>query len=328
MSDYAVVIAARMGSDRLPGKVLAELAPGVTVLGQLFQRWRASDRNPTVICTTTTDAADNDIAIAASAAGVPVSRGDSRNVVAQMDLAVRTYAPSAKFVARALGDNPLVDVSLADWRLDKLEKNGLEGLWYGVYRDAFGVMRGRHELITYAGTTDVWSRPAWDRIVVESSGSQLEHPGEYYWHNIGKFQKFELPLPRNEYITRTKTELDEPLDLLMFRTLWQAWRDEFVDPDDAPDCVPTLWALKWLKLHPEVANINAPVRTKTQSHVGVVEREKPWVCEDCQGQIGVVKEGDLILTCRSCGKPRRFFSVKPKAHRRSLIDSASRSRLR
>ena len=31
-------------------------------------------------------------------------------------------------MARALGDNPLVDVGLADWRLDVLAETGAEGL--------------------------------------------------------------------------------------------------------------------------------------------------------------------------------------------------------
>jgi spore coat polysaccharide biosynthesis protein SpsF (cytidylyltransferase family) len=299
---YAVIIAARMTSDRLPGKCLAELAPGLRVLPQLIARWRQSDRQPTVIVTTTTDPADDPIAAAASAAGVPCSRGDRLNVVAQMDAAVRRYCPTAGFVARALADNPLVDVALADWRLDILAETGADGLHYGD-----------HERITYAGTTDVWSRAAWDRIAAESSGDQLEHPGKAFWDNLGRYNAVQIPLPRAEFLAGYRTELDTLFDLELFQAVWAAWRAEWQDPDDAPACVSTLWALKWLAAHPLVANVNRQVRVKTQSRAVFGARDKPWLCEACQGRVGSVKEGNLEIRCQGCGAPKRFYSVRPKA---------------
>jgi spore coat polysaccharide biosynthesis protein SpsF len=283
-----------MGSDRLPGKCLAELAPGVRVLPQLIARWRQSDRAPAVIVTTTTDADDDPIADAARAAGVPCSRGDPRNVVAQMDAAVRRHCPDAAFVARALADNPLVDVPLADWRLDVLAETGADGLWYG----------GDHERITYAGTTDVWSRAAWDRIAAESSGSQLEHPGAFFWDNLGRFSVVQIPLPRREYLAGYRTELDTLRDLEMFQAVWAGWAQ--------PTPAPTLWALQWLAAHPLVAAVNADVRVKTQSRAAFGPREKPWLCDACKQRVGSVKEGNLVIHCQGCGQPKKFFSSKPK----------------
>jgi spore coat polysaccharide biosynthesis protein SpsF (cytidylyltransferase family) len=300
---YAVILAARMTSDRLPGKCMLELAPGLRVLPQLIARWRQSDRQPTVIVTTTTDPADDPIAAAASAAGVPCSRGDRLNVVAQMDAAVRRYCPGAGFVARALADNPLVDVALADWRLDILAETGADGLWYG---------EGGHDHITYAGTTDVWSRAAWDRIAAESSGSQLEHPGAYFWENVTRFSVVPLPPPRREFLAGYRTELDTLFDLELFQAVWAAWRAEWQDPDDAPACVSTLWALKWLAAHPLVAAINAGVRVKTMSKALFNVREKPWLCARCERRMGSVKEGNLQVFCPGCGEAKKFFSSKPK----------------
>src|SRR3990167_10444427 len=163
-----------------------------------------------------------------------------------MNTALLRYAPEARYIARALVDNPLVDVELADWRLDVLGESGADGLWYG----------GAHERITYAGTTDVWSRAAWDRIAAESSGCQLEHAGVHYWENIGSSHAVHLPLPRREYLAPVRTELDTPADLEMLRAVWHAW--------GRPDVLlPTRWALGYLAMHPEVAVLNADVPRAT-----------------------------------------------------------------
>lgn len=304
MTDYAVILCARMGSDRLPGKALAELTPGLSVLGQLIQRWQQSDRAPVLVLSTTDQPADDPLEAVGRAHGIPVNRGHASNVVAQMDAAVRRFAPDAKFVARALADNPLVDVALADWRLDVLAETGADGLWYGD-----------HERITYAGTTDVWRRAAWDRIAAESSGSQLEHPGSHYWDNLSRYAAVQIPLPRREYLAGYRTELDTLRDLELFQAVWAAWRAEWQDPDDAPPCPSTLWVLRWLDAHPLVAAVNADVRAKTQSRAAFGARERPWLCGACQGRVGSVKEGNLEVRCQGCGQPKRFYAAKPKGKR-------------
>ena len=291
MSDYTVILAARMGSTRLPGKAIADYGAGPN-LTCIIERWQASDRQPVIIFTTTTRDEDTPLAQLAIGMGLPVMRGDPANQVEQFDKALRTYTPDACYVARALADNPLVDVALADWRLDVLRDTGAEGLWYG----------GREAEITYAGTTDVWSRSAWDRIASQSSGSQLEHPGEYYWNNIAKFSVVQLPMPRREYLAPIRTELDTDDDLTMFKALQNQW-------GVAP--VPTLWGLKWLIANPQVAAINADVPIKTQSQAAFPNHFKPWICDNCQGRGGSIVDGNLRVFCSTCGKPHTYYAHKP-----------------
>ena len=292
MSDYAVVLAARMGSSRLPGKALADYGAG-PILRTVIDRWRMSDRNPTLIFTTTTEPADDPLAHLAHEQAVPVSRGDPSNVVAQMDAAITRHAPNARYVARALADNPLVDVGLADWRLDVLTETGADGIWYG----------GREAEITYAGTTDIWSRAAWDRIVADSSGSQLEHPGEAYWNHISRYNVVQLPMPRREYLASVRTELDTELDLQMLAALWRDWHAQLP--------MPTLWALKHLEHNPEIAAINGGVPVKTQSKALFPNHFKPRLCANCQRRVGSIVDGNLRTFCPGCGAPQTFYSNKP-----------------
>ncbi len=297
--DYAVVLSARMSSERLPGKALVTLDFGESVpnIVGLVERWLWSERAPVVIVATSDQPEDD--AIAETIEGtfdfdieqgdVRLYRGSRDNVLARMDGALKACAPDARYVARALADNPLVDVDLADWRLDVLRDLEAEGVHYG----------GREAELTYAATTDVWSRSGWDRIVEHSSGSQLEHPGAWYWENLGKFKAAHLTMPRAEYVTRLRTELDTPDDLAMFRAVWRKLGTE-------PD---TLEALQWLERHPEVARLNADVPLKTMTHA-VWGEGSEWQCPSCSRRIGGVVNGDLVLRCK-CGARKKFYSRPP-----------------
>lgn len=299
MSDYAVILSARMTSTRLPGKALVSYSAGQTNLAQIITRWQSSRRSPLVIVATSAMPEDRPISEECNRLGVPCARGDLDDVVARMDYAIQCYAPQARWIARALADNPLVDVTLADWRLDRLAATGADSVWYG----------GDEHKMTYAATTDIWSRAAWDRIAAESKGDEREHPGLAYWRKIEKFNAIELTLPAAEYLLPIRTELDTPADLDVFRAVWRAW--DASKPDWLTGSIlPTLWALQWLRTHPEVAALNADVPVKTQTKPEFA-RGSNWICERCNHSIGRVNADDITLPCLRCGQRRKFYSKKP-----------------
>jgi len=304
MSNYAVVIAARMSSERLPGKALVSYCPDETTnLRQIVTRWRVlSDREPVIIVATTNGPEDDVIFDVCHGLDVPCYRGSRDNVMQRIDRAVQAYAPDAEFVARGMSDNPLADVQMADCRLDVLAETGADGLFYN----------GDSDRITYAGTTDVWSRAAWDRIVAESSGEECEHPGKYFWENIHKFSAVGLPLPRREYLANVRTELDTPIDLEMFRELWKVGMGNAECGIEKDGIMPTLEALKYLIEHPSLAAINAGVPVKTQAHAHW-RKGRQWLCGNCSAHNGSIVAGDLIIRCANCGKPRKFYANKPRA---------------
>jgi len=301
---YAVILSARMSSARLPGKALAYYCDKPN-LAQIISRWKASRRNPTIIVATPAGPADDPIAALCASVGVPCYRGHNLTPLAQMDAALHTYAPEASIVARALGDNPLIDIGLADWRHDVLAETGADGLWYG----------GDHERITYAATTDIWSRAAWDVIVQESRPNddplknEVEHPGLYMWRHIEKFSAVQLPFPAREYVDTHRTELDTPEDLAMLRAVFGAWK--------GLDILPTQWALDYLTAHPDTAALNARVEVKTQT-APEYARGNAWMCDSCNQRVGGIVLGNLIVRCARCGRPRKFYAQPPgKVNRNS-----------
>ena len=274
MTEYAVVLSARMASTRLPGKTLAVYCPdGVPNLLQIIRRWQTSRRQPRIIVSVN-EPRHSDLDDVCRKAGVPAYYRPGP-VLDCMVGALAEYAPDARFVARALADNPLVDVTLADWRLDVLAESGAEGIWYG----------DDHSRITYAGATDVWSRAGWERITGESTDDEREHPGLFYWNRLNRFSVVQIPFPMREYLAPVRTELDTPEDLEMFRRLWQTYYDAAGPPPGG--VIPTLEALDLLQAFPEIVAINAGVEVKTQTRARW-RKGYNWLCEKCQTRMGAI----------------------------------------
>ncbi|MEO7276178.1 MAG: NTP transferase domain-containing protein [Vicinamibacterales bacterium] len=103
----AVVLQARLGSQRLPGKVLEPLA-GATLLAHCIHRLQAAGVGPVVVATTT-GAADDVVVAEARRLNVAVFRGADADVLGRFGGAVA--AVGAEIVVRATADNPAVDVA-------------------------------------------------------------------------------------------------------------------------------------------------------------------------------------------------------------------------
>lgn len=110
-----IVVAARSGSSRLPGKALLPLR-GVPMLLFLLQRIRSVRQADTVLLATTTLPQDDALADLARQAGVPVVRGPVDDVVARYVLAAEEAG--LDYVARVTADCPFVDARLLDYCLE------------------------------------------------------------------------------------------------------------------------------------------------------------------------------------------------------------------
>jgi spore coat polysaccharide biosynthesis protein SpsF len=105
----AVVIQARMGSRRLPGKILMPLA-GAPMLHRLVERASRATCLDTLIVATTAEVKDDPVQEMCSARGYNCYRGSEDDVLARMIGA----AGQSDIVVRLTGDNPFVDGSLID----------------------------------------------------------------------------------------------------------------------------------------------------------------------------------------------------------------------
>jgi spore coat polysaccharide biosynthesis protein SpsF (cytidylyltransferase family) len=102
----AVIIQARMGSSRLRGKVLEDLA-GQTVLAHVIERARRIPGVDVVCCAVPDEAGSDPVAAEALKQGARVHRGSEHDVLSRYEGAAR--ACDASTVIRITSDCPLID---------------------------------------------------------------------------------------------------------------------------------------------------------------------------------------------------------------------------
>ncbi|MBD2201238.1 glycosyltransferase family protein [Calothrix sp. FACHB-1219] len=119
------IIQARMGSTRLPGKVMKELC-GQTVLAHVICRVKACSLIDEVVVATTTLNTDDAIVTEAEKCGVKWFRGSEEDVLARYYLAAKQY--SADVVVRVTSDCPLFDPEVLSQMLEYFKDETSEGL--------------------------------------------------------------------------------------------------------------------------------------------------------------------------------------------------------
>lgn len=109
----AVVVQARMGSTRLPGKSLLPFGDS-TLLQHIVARLRRMTVPVDLVVATSTEAEDDAIAEACTADGVAVCRGSASDVLGRFAAAVELLPARPALVLRVCADRPLLDPGLAD----------------------------------------------------------------------------------------------------------------------------------------------------------------------------------------------------------------------
>lgn len=120
----------RMGSSRLPGKVMMEVA-GKPMLGHLLDRLAHCRRLDGVVVATSTRPENQAIADYCRRRGTPCFRGDEDDVLGRMLGAVNMVG--ATVGVEVFGDSPLVDPALIDGMICQFLETG--GAWDFIGND-------------------------------------------------------------------------------------------------------------------------------------------------------------------------------------------------
>ena len=117
------VVQARMGSTRLPGKVLCEIDGRPLILWTLDALKAVADLE-IIVAAVTEEPADDQLVAVIAAAGYTVHRGPTRDVLTRCWEAVAPHAP--EFVVRATADNPFVDPRVVADQLERAMADGFD----------------------------------------------------------------------------------------------------------------------------------------------------------------------------------------------------------
>ncbi|HEY9691113.1 MAG TPA: glycosyltransferase family protein [Oculatellaceae cyanobacterium] len=119
------IIQARMGSTRLPGKVMNQLCDK-TVLAHVITRVKACSLVDEVVVATTTASADDVIVTEAEKCGAKSFRGSEANVLERYYLAAKEH--QAEVVVRVTSDCPLFDPQVLGKMLADFQNKTTQGI--------------------------------------------------------------------------------------------------------------------------------------------------------------------------------------------------------
>lgn len=242
--NVVAIIQARMGSTRLPGKVMMELV-GKTVLEHVITRVQQSKLIDEIVIATTTKLDDNAIVEEAKRLGVKCFRGSEDDVLGRYYYAAKEN--KADIVVRITSDCPLIDHQVLDemifefksLHMDKkvdylsntLERTFPRGLDVEVF--SFKVLEE-----SFNNANETYER---------------EHVTPYIYENPEKFRL--KGYMNNKDYSYHRWTLDTPEDLKLITKIYEDInsKDKLILFNDVTN---------YLNVHPEVLQINNAINQK------------------------------------------------------------------
>lgn len=238
--NVVAIIQARVGSTRLPGKVLRPLA-GKSMLAQVVQRTQWSRRISKTVVATTDCPADDAIASLCDDLQISYFRGS------EVDVLDRYYQAAKKFqsdaVVRITSDCPLIDPGIVDDAVAAFQERqpGLD------YLTTFQFPRGLDtEVFSFSALGQAWredTNPAW-----------REHVAVFIYRNPNRFQIGELRCTRD--LSHLRWTVDTPEDFELVGKIYEYFGHNRFS---------WLEALAAVEAHPDWSNLNCHIRQKTIS---------------------------------------------------------------
>lgn len=201
----AVIIQARMGSSRLPGKVLEDLG-GAPLLQYVIERASMARRPDVVVVATTQNQTDDRIGAFCLELGTIVFRGSEHDVLDRYYRAAE--AIDANVIVRVTADCPFIDPDV----LDRVVDAYLEGAYdyssnaiQRTYPDGLDV-----EVLSFEALDHAWREA--------KLTSEREHVTPFIWKNPDLFRICHVTLDRD--LSSLRWTVDEPLDLEFVRQVY------------------------------------------------------------------------------------------------------------
>jgi len=196
------IIQARLGSTRLPGKVLREIIPGKTCLEFMIDRVKKSKKIDLIVVATTSSKNDNHIVDFCKSKNINFFRGSEDDVLSRYYHCAREN--NASIVVRLTSDCPLVDPALIDKCIDTYTGSGFD-----YFSNTCPPSKSK-----YPDGTDieVFSIESLDKANEDATNrSDREHVTFYMWKDSGKFKTGILE--SNIDLSKYRYTVDYPEDL-------------------------------------------------------------------------------------------------------------------
>ena len=233
--NIGVIVQARMGSTRLPGKTLKILIDK-PVLFHVIERVKKSKYCKEIIVATTTNPEDDQIEAALKKISVACFRGDEANVLKRFYDCAKLY--KLDLIVRITADDPFKDPLIIDQAieimLDNSELDYCSNTLHPTFPEGIDI--------------EVFTMETLERAYRQAKLiSEKEHVTPYVWKNPEKFKLHNF-IYKND-LSHWRWTLDNEKDWLFVKTIYEELYnpDGFFYMEDIID---------FLNAHPEVIEIN------------------------------------------------------------------------
>lgn len=244
--EVVAVIQARVGSTRLPGKVMYPL-DGTPTIATVIERVGSADAVDQVIVATSTEPQDRVVADTGARFDAIVSRGSESDVLDRVWQAIADYEPA--IVVRITADCPVIDPAVIDATVQTLRQSGADyasNTMERTFPRGFDV-----EAFTFESFESVHE--------VATESHHREHVTPYYHEHQETFDlepvTSSMVYDERRFIDRTdlRLTLDEAADYELLRRLYEEIPYEGI--------LPALSAIDYVDEH-DLGQVNAHVEQK------------------------------------------------------------------
>ena len=282
-----IVITARMTSDRLPGKVLAEIN-GRPLLSWLVARFAEIG---SVVVATSTDPSDDPIAEWADGF-VACYRGSLDDVTGRIWGAIREYLSDCDFVMRGLGDCPFPETSFIQRAAQVMDATDADMFLWMLPPWVWPVYGAREFPVRVT---------LWETMNDLATGDEREHPDLYLHRHRKDLRIVYHEPPPPVYFRPHRFEIDYPEDLKMVRKLVAEIGGGWPRLEDV---------IRFLDMRPDIATINISCGEKTGPYASYgrkdrdvwaqAQRGKPVVMWDNEVWAPKTREKPIFCSAGTC----------------------------
>jgi spore coat polysaccharide biosynthesis protein SpsF len=193
------IIQARMGSSRLPGKVMMKVDKKNPVIYYVIKQLQCSKNLDDIVIATTNLKQDDVIEDFVNGMGIKCFRGDEKDVLGRYYYCAKKFSFSS--IVRIPSDKPLIDPEIVDKLILKFQSNPYDcvtNCLFPTFPQGTEV-----EIFSFLAL-----QTAWQNATLEYD---REHVTSYFYKNQNKFKIFNVEYPKN--ISHLKWDVNEASDL-------------------------------------------------------------------------------------------------------------------
>lgn len=210
-----VIIQSRMGSTRLPKKILLKVN-GRSLLSCMIERVKRARKIDKIVIATTTSLFDNEIEIFCKDGNVECYRGSEEDVLDRYYNCAKLFG--ARVIVRLTSDCPLIDPAIIDEVVNCYLKNSFKYDFVAntvpppsTYPDGMDV-----EVFSFNLLEKAWKNA--------KKPSEREHVTFYFWKNPGLFKIYRHDLKID--LSKYRLTVDYEEDYLLIEKIIEHFHDE------------------------------------------------------------------------------------------------------